>query len=86
MKATGSAIPIEGKFGQGKNGYKLNYVRAKTEHTSEALTNSIFLVMNLKVLLKVFICLRARGYKYCFLIVRGCFNLFQSLSKDVVIK
>jgi transposase, IS5 family len=45
-------IPIEGKFGQGKNGYRLNYIRAKLQKTSEAWINSIFLVMNLKVLWK----------------------------------
>ena len=43
-------IPIEGQFGQGKNGYRLNYIRAKTLKTSEAWINSIFLVMNLMVL------------------------------------
>ena len=74
-------IPIEGKFGQGKNGYNLNYIRAKTARTSEAWINSIFLVMNLMVLLKVFICLRARGYKYCFLMFIGCFNVFQSFRE-----
>ncbi len=26
-------IPIEGKFGQGKNGYRLNYIRAKRADT-----------------------------------------------------
>jgi len=46
-------IPIEGKFGQGKNGYGLNYIRAKTARTSEAWINSIFLVMNLLVLRRV---------------------------------
>ncbi len=46
-------IPIEGKFGQGKNGYRLNYIRAKTLRTSEAWINSIFLVMNLMVLLRI---------------------------------
>lgn len=45
-------IPIEGKFGQGKNGYRLNYIRAKLQKTSEAWINCIFLVMNLMVLLK----------------------------------
>ena len=45
-------IPIEGKFGQGKNGYRLNYIRAKCQRTSEAWINSIFLVMNLMVLFK----------------------------------
>ena len=47
-------IPIEGKFGQGKNGYRLNYIRAKTAKTSEAWIRSIFLVMNLLVLAKTF--------------------------------
>jgi hypothetical protein len=45
-------IPIEGKFGQGKNGYRLNYIRAKTAATSEAWIRAIFLVMNLMVLLR----------------------------------
>ena len=45
-------IPIEGKFGQGKNGYRLNYIRAKLQRTSEAWINCIFLVMNLMVLLR----------------------------------
>ncbi len=43
-------IPIKGKFGQGKNGYRLNYIRARLQKTSEAWINSIFQVMNLKVL------------------------------------
>ncbi len=47
-------IPIEGKFGQGKNGYRLNYIRAKRADTSSAWINSIFLVMNLLILLKLF--------------------------------
>lgn len=40
-------IPIEGKFGQGKNGYRLNKIRAKLKSTSESWINSIFLVMNI---------------------------------------
>jgi IS5 family transposase len=54
-------IPIEGKFGQGKNGYRLNYIRAKRADTSVAWINSIFLVMNLLVLLRVFFALCKRG-------------------------
>jgi hypothetical protein len=46
-------IPIEGKFGQGKNGYRLNYIRARTLKTSEAWINSIFLVMNLMLLFRI---------------------------------
>jgi len=47
-------IPIEGKFGQGKNGYGLSYIKAKTADTSYAWINSIFFVMNLLVLARVF--------------------------------
>jgi hypothetical protein len=48
-------IPIEGKFGQGKNGCSLNTIRAKTARTSEAWIHSIFLVMNLLVLVRHFL-------------------------------
>jgi len=51
-------IPIEGKFGQGKNGYRLNYIRAKRANTSYAWINSIFLVMNLKILMRIFLALK----------------------------
>jgi len=40
-------IPIEGKFGQGKNGYRLNYIRARLTKTSESWIGAIFFVMNL---------------------------------------
>jgi IS5 family transposase len=53
-------IPIEGKFGQGKNGYRLNYIRAKRADTSLAWINSIFLVMNLLILLRIFFALCKR--------------------------
>jgi len=54
-------IPIEGKFGQGKNGYRLNYIWAKLPKTSKAWINSIFLVMNLLVLLRAFFAFCYRG-------------------------
>jgi len=47
-------IPIEGKFGQGTNGYRLNYIRAKRADTSAAWINSIFLVMDLLILARIF--------------------------------
>jgi IS5 family transposase len=50
-------IPIEGKFGQGKSGYRLNYIRAKRADTSAAWINSIFMVMNLLVLMRIFFAL-----------------------------
>lgn len=47
-------IPVEGKFGQGKGGYQLNTIRARTAQTSEAWVRSIFFVMNLLVLIRIF--------------------------------
>ncbi len=38
---------IEGKFGQGKNGYNLNKIRAKLRETSESWVACIFFIMNL---------------------------------------
>jgi IS5 family transposase len=38
---------IEAKFGQGKNGYRLNQIRAKLKNTSESWVSCIFFVMNL---------------------------------------
>lgn len=38
---------IEGKFGQGKNGYNLNKIRARLQKTSESWVACIFFIMNL---------------------------------------
>lgn len=38
---------VEGKFGQGKNGYDLNKIRARSAKTSESWIAAIFFVMNL---------------------------------------
>jgi hypothetical protein len=38
---------IEGKFGQGKNGYNLSRIRARSAKTSESWIAAIFFVMNL---------------------------------------
>lgn len=59
-------IPIEGKFGQGKNGYRLNYIRARTMKTAEAWIRSIFLVMNLLILSRIFHALKACTVKFSF--------------------
>lgn len=72
-------IPIEGKFGQGKNGYRLNYIRAKLQKTSEAWIDCIFLVMNLMVLLKKLskyfaLLLFARLFRLCRKIIAGAFG------------
>ena len=38
---------IEGKFGQGKNGYGLQKVKARMKETSESWIMSIYFIMNL---------------------------------------
>jgi len=63
-------IPIEGKFGQRKYGYRLNDIRAKRADTSAAWINSIFLVMNLLILVRVFICLRNLAAKIAFWVTK----------------
>ena len=63
-------IPIEGKFGQGKNGYRLNYIRARTQATSEAWIRSIFLVMNLLVLSSNFLAPVKIAVSYSYSVVK----------------
>jgi ribosomal protein L16/L10AE len=46
---------IEGKFGQGKNGYNLNEIRARLKNTSESWISCIFFIMNLILYEKKFI-------------------------------
>ena len=53
----GERNPIEGKFGQAKNGYGLNRIRARLKHTSQSWIASIILVLNLVHL--------ARQASYC---------------------
>lgn len=49
---------IEGKFGQGKNGYNLNKIRARLRDTSESWVACIFFIMNLiNYQAKDFLCL-----------------------------
>jgi len=46
---------VEGKFGQGKNSYNLNKVRARAARTSESWIAAIFFVMNLVKFSKEFL-------------------------------
>ena len=65
-------IPIEGKFGQVKYGYRLNNIRAKRADTSAAWINSIFLVMNLLILVRVFIYLKNLAVRIVFWVTKKC--------------
>jgi len=44
---------VEGKFGQGKNVYGLNKIRARRKDTSESWISAILFIMNLTKLMKV---------------------------------
>ncbi|MEM6845847.1 MAG: transposase [Bacteroidota bacterium] len=66
-KEMASRNQIEGKFGQGKNGYNLNKIRARKQKTSESWTvrraiAAIFLVMNLVKFSKDFLCLISKQW------------------------
>jgi hypothetical protein len=56
---------IEGKFGQGKNGYELNKIKAKLQKTAESWIAAIFLVMNLVRLSKDFLFAHFLDYMRC---------------------
>ena len=54
---------VEGKFGQGNNGYELNRIRASRQDTSESWISAILFVMNLTKLMRVagkYVCFLAR--------------------------
>jgi len=55
LKEQGMRNEVEGKFGQGKNGYNLSKVRAKAARRSESRIAAIFFVMNLVKLSKNFL-------------------------------
>jgi transposase, IS5 family len=80
-------IPVEGKFGQGKNGYGLNYIRAKTAITRESWIKSIFMVMNLMLLIRL-LCANLtkaqRRYDIAALITRFRSMIRKTLSQEII--
>jgi hypothetical protein len=68
---------IEGKFGQGKNGYNLNCIRAKRQDTSESWIAAIFFIMNLVTLLNV-------AEKYFFWLINSLEQTAKWLSKITI--
>ena len=72
-------IPIEGKFGQGKNGYGLGYVRARLAATAESWVRSVFLVMNLLALARV-----CRAFLRLMAATNGLIARAQGLQKALI--
>ena len=64
---------VEGKFGQGKNGYNLNKVRARTSKTSESWIAAIFFVMNLIRFGKEFLFSFLKEVQLTFFLVQNIF-------------
>jgi len=77
-------IPIEGKFGQGKNGYRLNYIRARTVKTAEAWIRTIFLVMNLLIFEQEFVRSENRRSKIQFLAISFRSNLVAEVKTGIL--
>lgn len=66
--------PIEGKFGQAKNGYGMNLIRVRLKTTSQLWIASIILVLNLvKLAGKALYCLSFSAFK----------NLFSTFSSRI---
>ena len=60
----GERNPIEGKFGQAKNGYGMNRIRARLKETSQSWIASIILVLNLvKLAGMALVCLGFSAWK-----------------------
>jgi transposase, IS5 family len=71
----GERNPIEGKFGQAKNGYGLNRIRARLKGTSETWIASIILVLNLVKLAGLSILLLPVKIKESFSVNAACVQL-----------
>jgi IS5 family transposase len=70
---------VEGKFGQGKNGYGLNMIRARRQDTSESWVSAILFVMNLTKLMKV-------ALKHGYFLALSIWCYIRKISRSVDIK
>jgi hypothetical protein len=68
---------VEGKFGQAKNGYNLNKVRARKSKTSESWIAAIFFVMNLIKFSKEFLSSFLKEDQITFFLVQNIFIWYQ---------
>lgn len=76
----GERNPIEGKFGQGKNAYGLNRIKARLKDTSQSWIASIILVLNLVKLAGLDLyCLLFMREQLCFQIL---YNTTDTMNKE----
>jgi len=74
----GERNPIEGKFGQAKNAYGMNRIRARLKDTSQSWITSIILVLNLvKLAGHALLCLSFSAWE------RLNYSIFESLERII---
>ncbi|GAB0058428.1 hypothetical protein SIID45300_02777 [Candidatus Magnetaquicoccaceae bacterium FCR-1] len=76
-------IPIEGKFGQGKNRHGLAKIPAKLADTSASWIRAIFLVMNLNLLVGFFFALNRPALNTVFASLLACLVTWQGLMIEM---
>lgn len=74
-KENGERNHVEGKFGQAKNGYNLNKIRARRARTSESWIACIFFVMNLIKFNKDFFVSCWTSMLYSYQVLKNIFKL-----------
>lgn len=73
----GERNPIEGKFGQAKNGYGMNRIRARLKNTSQSWIASIILVLNLvKLAGMAQVCLSFSAWEWLNESIKSSFKAF----------
>lgn len=79
----GERNPIEGKFGQAKNGYGMNLIRARLKNTSQSWVASIILVLNLvKLAREALYCLSFSAWRQLLFTIKHAMGLvFSELRK-----
>jgi IS5 family transposase len=79
-------IPIEGKFGQGKNRHGLAKIQAKLAATSESWIRAIFLVMNLNLLLRFIFALNPTRFNTVFVHVLTLVGKWTALVTKITVE
>jgi len=78
---------LEGKFGEGKNGFNLNKIRATLQETSESWIAAIFFVMNINELVRragVFALLLITAWRLVFQFYRPMVKHYANAMADII--
>lgn len=77
---------VEGKFGQGKNGYNLNKIRARVARTSEIWIAAIFFVMNIVKFSKEFLFSLIKDAYLSLILVLSTFDRSRNVNITLYVK